>query len=226
MLGEELRPGLWRWTAHHREWKKEVAAFAVATDAELVLIDPLLGDGDWDRLARGLGTRELHVVLTIHWHARSAAEVAARFPGARLWAHSRNRAAVARRAPVTDVFRLGDELPAGLVPLEARPRSEVLLWEPRSRALIAGDALLGDGERGAGLHTCPASWLPQSADLDELRRALRPALDLPVELVLPSHGAPVLAEGRAALAGVARTPSAPVPSRTEWESPGKQRTSP
>lgn len=225
MIGEELRQGLWRWTAHHEEWKKQVAAYAVVTEDELVLVDPLLVGEDWDRLERGLGERRLHVLLTIHWHARSAADVARRFPGARIWAHSRNRAAVARRTPVTDVFRLGDELPAGLMPFEARPRSEVLLWEPRSRALIAGDALLGDGERGDGLHTCPAGWLPQSTDLDDLRSALRPVLDLPIEIVLPSHGAPVLSGARAALAEVA-TPSAPVPSADEWVSPGNHRTSP
>jgi glyoxylase-like metal-dependent hydrolase (beta-lactamase superfamily II) len=225
MLGEELRPGLWRWTGHHEEWRKEVAAYAVVTEDELVLVDPLLSGGDWGRLERGLGERRLHVLLTIHWHARSAADVARRFPEARVWAHSRNRAAVARRAPVTDVFRLGEELPAGLVALEARPRSEVLLWAPRARALIAGDALLGDGERGEGLHTCPAGWLPQSTDLDDLRAALRPVLDLPVELVLPSHGSPAFSGAREALAEVA-TPAAPVPSPTEWVSPGNQRTSP
>lgn len=192
MLGEELRPGLWRWTAHHEEWKKEVAAVAVATSSQLVLIDPLLVDEQWEELEEVVGDRELHVLLTIHWHARSAAEVADRLDGTRIWAHSRNRAAVARRAPVTDVFRLGEELPAGLVALEARPRSEVLFWEPRSRALIAGDALLGDGEKGSGLDTCPASWLPEPSSLQDLRDALRPALDLPVELLLPSHGAPVL----------------------------------
>jgi glyoxylase-like metal-dependent hydrolase (beta-lactamase superfamily II) len=225
MLGEELRPGLRRWTAHHEEWRKEVASFAVATEDELVLVDPLLSSEDWIPLERGLRARELHVLLTIHWHARSAADIANRFPAVRVWAHSRNRAAVARRTPVTDVFRLGDELPAGLVALEARPRSEVLLWEPRSRALIAGDALLGDGERGEGLHTCPAGWLPQSTDLEDLRRALRPILDLPVELVLPSHGSPVLSGARKALTEAA-TPAAPVPSPSEWVSPGNQRTSP
>ena len=200
MLGEEIRAGLWRWTAHHEEWRKEVAAVAVARERELVLVDSLLVGEQWDRLEGALGERQLHVLLTIHWHARSAAEVAERFDGARIWAHSRNRAAVARRAPLTDVFRIGDDLPAGLVPLEARPRSEVLFWEPRARALIAGDALLGDGEKGSGLHTCPASWLPDSTDLHELRTALRPALDLPVELVLPSHGAPVLTGAKRALA--------------------------
>jgi glyoxylase-like metal-dependent hydrolase (beta-lactamase superfamily II) len=200
-----MRPGLWRWTAHHEEWKQEVAAVAVARDSEVVLLDPLLVGDQWDQLERNLGGRQLHVLLTIHWHARSAAEVAKRFDGARIWAHSRNRAAVARRAPVADVFRIGDELPAGLVALEARPRSEVLFWEPRAKALIAGDALLGDGEKGAGLHTCPASWLPESTNLADLRKSLRPALDLPVELILPSHGAPVLAGAKQALAGATAT---------------------
>jgi len=193
VLGEEIRrSGLWRWTAHHDEWKKEVASFAVEAASEVVLIDPLVAQGQWEQLEEAVGGRRLHVLLTIHWHARSAADVAARFDGSRVWAHSRNRAAVARRAPVTDVFHSGEQLPAGLLALQARPRSEVLFWEPRSRALIAGDALLGDGERGAGLHTCPASWLPGANKLADLRRSLEPVLDLPVEIVLPSHGAPVL----------------------------------
>jgi glyoxylase-like metal-dependent hydrolase (beta-lactamase superfamily II) len=208
MLGEELRPGLWRWTGRYEDWKAEVASIAVVTQAELVLVDPLLIGGQWERLETGLGDRRLHVLTTIHWHARSAGEIAKRFPGARIWAHSRNRAAVTRRAPVTDVFRVGDALPAGLVALPARPRSEVLLWEPRSRALIVGDALLGDGEKGAGLHTCPASWLPDSTSLEDLRESLRPALDLPVELVLPSHGAAVLTGARAALGAELTGPAA------------------
>jgi glyoxylase-like metal-dependent hydrolase (beta-lactamase superfamily II) len=225
MLGEELRPGLRRWTARYEEWKGEVASVALVTESELVLIDPLLVGDQWSQLEQALGDRQLHVLLTIHWHARSTAEVARRFPGTRVWAHSRNRAAIARRTAVSDVFRAGEDLPAGLVALEARPRSEVLLWEPRSRALIVGDALLGTGEMGDGLHTCPASWLPRSTDLDDLRASLRPALDLPVELILLSHGAPVLRAAAAQLAEVA-TPSAPVPSRGEWESPGNHRTSP
>jgi glyoxylase-like metal-dependent hydrolase (beta-lactamase superfamily II) len=225
MLGDELRPGLWRWTGRYDDWKGEVASVALVSEAEVVLIDPLLAGKRWDRLERGLGERRLHVLVTIHWHARSAAEVVDRFPGTRVWAHSRNRAAVARRVPITDVFRAGDDLPAGLVAFEARPRSEVLLWEPRSRALIVGDALLGDGEKGAGLHTCPASWLPESTNLGDLRAALHPALDLPVELVLTSHGAPVLTDAAAQLTRGA-TPSAPVPSPGEWESPENHKTSP
>jgi glyoxylase-like metal-dependent hydrolase (beta-lactamase superfamily II) len=203
MLGEEVRSGLWRWTAHHEEWGREVAAIAVASEADLALIDPLLVGDHWQRLQDGLRERQLHVLLTIHWHARSAAEIASRFAGARVWAHSRNRAAVERRSPVTDVFRIGDRLPADLVALEARPRSEVFFWEPRSRALIAGDALLGDGEKGDGLRTCPTSWLPESSSLEDLRTSLRPALELPVEMVLTSHGAPVLSGAKAELARLA-----------------------
>jgi glyoxylase-like metal-dependent hydrolase (beta-lactamase superfamily II) len=199
VLGEEIRPGLSRWTAHHGEWKKEVASFAVEAGSELALIDPLLSGDQWEELDAAVAGRQVHVLLTIHWHARSAADIATRFGGSRIWAHSRNRAAVTRRAPVTDVFRVGERLPAGLVALEARPRSEVLFWEPRSRALMAGDALLGDGERGAGLHTCPASWLPGTNKLEDLRLSLGPVLDLPVEIVLPSHGAPVLSGAAEAL---------------------------
>lgn len=225
MLGEELRPGLWRWTGRYEDWKDEVASVALERETDLILIDPLLAGDQWDLLAAAVGSRQLHVLLTIHWHARSAATVGKRFPEARIWAHSRNRAAVARRAPVTDVFKCGDKLPAGLLALEARPRSEVLFWEPHSRALIVGDALLGDGEKGSGLHTCPAGWLPQSTDLEDLRAALLPALDLPVELILPSHGAPVLRDAKAQLAEVA-TPAAPVPSDSEWPDRATHTTSP
>jgi glyoxylase-like metal-dependent hydrolase (beta-lactamase superfamily II) len=108
MLGEELRPGLRRWTAHHEEWKKEVASVAIERDGEVVLIDPLLAGDQWRQIERRLKGRQLHVLLTIHWHARSAGEIAARLPATRVWANSRNRAAVARRAPAGDVFRAGD----------------------------------------------------------------------------------------------------------------------
>ena len=46
----------------------------------------------------------------------------------------------------------------------------------------------------------PASWLPDGVGLEDLARALRPALALPIERVLVSHGEPVLSGGRAALA--------------------------
>jgi glyoxylase-like metal-dependent hydrolase (beta-lactamase superfamily II) len=227
VLGTEERPGLWVWSGSYPDWKHPVRSCALRTPGELILIDPLLEDRQWEGLGRLAGERQVHVVLTIHWHARSAAAVAERFAAVRVWANSRNRAAIARRVEPTDLFAAGDELPGGLVPFAARPRSEVVLWDPAHHALIAGDALVsgdgrvvgdtragdgrageardgGDPARSAGnrsvaLRLSPASWLPQSTGHDDLRAALRSLLDLPVELILVSHGAPITTNASAEL---------------------------
>ena len=76
-----------------------------------------------------------------------------------------------------------------------------MFWLPEQRALVAGDRVLGGGD--GSLRLCPESWLgylPSGLTLDELRLLLRPLLDLPIERVLVSHGEPVLADGREALA--------------------------
>jgi hypothetical protein len=70
------------------------------------------------------------------------------------------------------------------------------VWLAEPRALIPGDRLLGDG-RG-GLRVCPASWvrylkLPRA----ELAQAMRRLEELPAEMVLVSHGEPVLRDGAA-----------------------------
>ena len=82
-----------------------------------------------------------------------------------------------------------------------RSAGEAMVWLPKPRALVPGDRLLGD-DRG-GVRLCPDSWiryLPSGMRRAELRQALRPLLELPVELVLVSHGAPVLENGRDAIA--------------------------
>ena len=67
------------------------------------------------------------------------------------------------------------------------------------RALVTGDLLIG-ADGGVEL---PVRWFPmgeQEWAEKTLRPALRERLDgLPIELVLGSHGEPVLSEGRAAL---------------------------
>ena len=76
-----------------------------------------------------------------------------------------------------------------------------MLWLPGPRALVPGDRLLGDD--AGGVRLCPDSWLrylPSGMRRDDLRTALEPLLDLPVELVLVSHGEPVLRDGSAAIA--------------------------
>lgn len=97
---------------------------------------------------------------------------------------------------VSRPFRAGDRLPGGIEGFPAeRQAGEVVLWLPEQRALVSGDALLGSAE---GLTLCP--WFSSADDRERTRQALLPLLDLPVELVLVSHGEPVLTDARSRLA--------------------------
>jgi glyoxylase-like metal-dependent hydrolase (beta-lactamase superfamily II) len=192
----ELRPGLWRWTAFHEEWKQTVGSVAYEADDALVLFDPLLDGGKKvDELVTRVGKPAV-VLVTLYYHTRSSAEAARRYD-ARVLAPARGLAAVRRRAKVAEPFRLDDELPGGVQALPTARSSEVVFWIPPHRALVPGDVLLGDD--GGGVRLCPPSWLPAGKSLADLAASLRPALDLPVARVLVSHGEPVLRGGRAAL---------------------------
>jgi hypothetical protein len=185
---DELGPGLWRWTAPHpdwtasEEWPEDVGCVYYEAPEATVLIDPLLPpdrDRFLDALDRDVERRGLPVaiLLTCEWHARSTDELLERFGASR-------------------------EVPPGLVAHELPEVDERIWWIPEHASLVAGDVLLGgDG----GVRVCPDSWLAGRSSPESIRTALRPLLDLPVERVLVSHGAPVLADGRAALgAAVAR----------------------
>ena len=138
------------------------------------------------------------MLITIFWHTRSAGEIISRHR-ARLWAVSRARAAVARRAgEVTDAFRVGDPLPAGIEAYATGRGTEVVYWLPEHRALVPGDVILGADD--GGLRLCPQSWLPEGTGHRQLRETMEPLLELPVDQVLVSHGEPVRRGARRALA--------------------------
>jgi hypothetical protein len=61
-----------------------------------------------------------------------------------------------------------------------------VLWSAPIRAVIAGDTLI---DLGNGLEI-PASWLPEGVTVEQVAAGLRPLLDTPVEIVLPTHGEP------------------------------------
>lgn len=200
----EIAPGLWRWTAYHDEWKEDVGSTYCETTDGVVLVDPLVPDADQDRFWRSLdrdvqrANGVVHVLVTIFWHTRSAAEMVSRY-GARIWAPTSARAAVARRSGVvTDAFRPGDRLPGGIDAFGTARRTEIVYWLPAHHTLVPGDVLLGDGSGGVRL--CPESWLPASTRHADLAKSLSPLLELPIERVLLSHGEPVLENGRAVLA--------------------------
>jgi glyoxylase-like metal-dependent hydrolase (beta-lactamase superfamily II) len=206
MKVEKLAEGLWRWTAHHEEWRDEVGCVYLEAPDAIVLIDPLVPsetteaarfwkalDGD----VRRAGV-PVHVLVTVFWHVRSAGEIVRRY-GGRLHASSRARPAIQRRTEaVTDVFRPGDRLPGGVEALPSGRATEVVYWIPKHRALVPGDVVLGHED--GGLRLCPESWLPSGVGHARLQEALRPLLELPVERVLVSHGEPVTADARARLA--------------------------
>jgi glyoxylase-like metal-dependent hydrolase (beta-lactamase superfamily II) len=203
---EQLRPHLWRWTAPHPDWRpgadweQEVACAAIVRGDEFVLVDPLVPPGDdgerfWRAVARDVEHHGLpNVVLTVPWHDRSTAEVVERYPGTRVWVYGPGAGDVEQ---VTDRFGDGDPLPGGLVPFGAHWEPEAVLWSAEHRALITGDVMLSST---GGLRLLPASWLSKGVTLDEVRQALAPLLDLPVELILPAHGAPVTEDAAGALA--------------------------
>ena len=188
---EELRPGLWRWTARHPAWRPgaepgsaddwppEVGCVAYATDRALVLVDPLIPDprGDFLTGLDELVERRGHPVVllqTIRFHSRSHEELERRY------------------APTAD-----DPGP-DVEPVPIAGAGETMVWLPGPRVLVPGDRLIGDG-RG-GLRMSPDSWMRYlGMDQAGLAKALAPLLALNVEAVLVSHGEPVLEDGRAAI---------------------------
>jgi glyoxylase-like metal-dependent hydrolase (beta-lactamase superfamily II) len=180
---EELRPGMKRWTSTHPEWKPEedeldesyrpVASLAYRAPDTLVFVDPLVPDELWEELDAEVADAGLPVVVltTIHFHERSRAAVVERYGGEL------------------------DRLPQGVQSFPADRGPEVVLWLEGPRALVFGDAVLGD-QKG-GLVVSP--WFRTDEDRERCVSALRRLLDLPAELALPAHGNVVLADGREAL---------------------------
>jgi hypothetical protein len=191
-----IHPQLRRWTAWHEEWEEEVGSVAFDSPDGLIFFDPLDPSTD-------LGRPE-HVLLTVFWHGRSTAGVGA----AHIWASSRSARPLGNRGiNVTDVFRAGDELPAGIQAFQTARANEVVFWLPEQRALVVGDVLLGAGAKPRAtrdpLRLCPERWLGKATHGD-LRASLSTLLELPVELVLTAHGEPVLSGAQEALRTVLR----------------------
>jgi hypothetical protein len=188
---DEIAPGLRRWTARHEEWNEDVGSLALETEDGLVLIDPIEPPPSV--------RKPEHVLLTVFWHYRSTPDLRAK----RVWASGRTVKALANRSvSVTDPIAKGVLLPAGIQSFETARRGELVYWLPDQKALAVGDVLLGAGAKPRPtddpLRLCPERWLGKATHA-ELRRSLRPLLELPVQRVLVSHGAPVLRAGKRAL---------------------------
>jgi hypothetical protein len=192
----EVASGLYRWTARHPaavpdanpgsvdDWGPDVGSVAYLAPETLVVIDPLVPAdeaGFWAWLDELAGRRQrVAVVTTLQFHRRSRDRVVDRYGGST----SRSKTA----------------LPAGVEPLPIRGAGETMFWIAEHGALVPGDRVLG--ANGGGLRICPESWiryLPRRLSAEDLRRRLQFLLELPVEMVLVSHGEPVLEGGHQAL---------------------------
>jgi len=208
----ELRPRLWRWTATHPDWTPEeggqdgwepdVSSYALVEEDTLVLIDPLVPAGEEERFWRALDEDvehhgAPHILLTVFWHARSAQTILDRYPGAAVWAPAAAEAQARERVDLAHTYGHGDRLPGGIEGRATEHRAEALLWIPTHSALAAGDLLLGTP--GGGVRVCPDSWLRSGVTPRHLRDGLRHLIDLPVELLLLTHGEPILDGARAKL---------------------------
>jgi glyoxylase-like metal-dependent hydrolase (beta-lactamase superfamily II) len=192
MEAYELAADLWRWIGRRQDPDLEVGSVYYRTGREVLLFDPLLPGEDSEAFWRALDRDVLpieavvHVLVTRPAHTRSSRQMLERYPGAHLWASGATREAIAERAgTVTDTFEIGDTLPGNVEALASGRQDEVLFLIREHRALVVGDALMGDGEGGLRLPS------------EELRESLAPLLELEIELVLVSHGEPV--RGDAAL---------------------------
>jgi glyoxylase-like metal-dependent hydrolase (beta-lactamase superfamily II) len=205
----ELAPGLWHWQSPHpgwepgEPWDETVSSYAVDDGERLMLFDPLAVP---DELEAMFGERETAIVLTAPWHERDAQSLVRRH-GLRVFAPPPDTAQdlmdkfgiTAEQAgdgspdltwlgeAGTGSFYLsGDDLPFDLDVFQGREHNDVVLWVESKHAVISGDTLADFGQ-GLGIQE---EWLRKNTTREEVADSLRPLLDLPVEHVLPAHGAP------------------------------------
>jgi glyoxylase-like metal-dependent hydrolase (beta-lactamase superfamily II) len=123
-------------------------------------------------------------VLTSPWHRRDAVSLAERL-GAPIYVPPPDR-------PDPDpangrIFRAGERLPIGVEAFPGREEPyDVVLYVESRRAVVAGDTLI---DRGQGLEIL-VEWLPEGVTREQVVEGLRPLLELPVDLVLATHGGP------------------------------------
>jgi glyoxylase-like metal-dependent hydrolase (beta-lactamase superfamily II) len=184
---QEVQPGVWHWQAPHPEWSPgegwehtDVSSYAVDGGERLLLFDPLAAPEEIEARAADLDPA---IVLTSPWHQRDALALAERLD-APIYVPPPDR----DPDPIGGiVFRAGDKLPIGVEAFPGRedPYDVVLYVEGRG-IVVAGDTLV---DRGHGLEILQ-DWLPEGVIREEVVGGLRPLLDLPIKLVLPTHGPP------------------------------------
>jgi|SRR5579862_5352662 len=189
----ELRSGLWWWEAVHPDWEEpeagkepswgpEVSSYALDDGERLLLVDPTTPPRPILDLA---ANRETIIVLTNWWHERDTTSVAASL-NASVWGPPPDQDGRGVGSS-PNRFEPGDRLPFGVVVFDGRePPLDVLLWIESHHAVAIGDTLI---QRGDGIEVTD-DWLADGVTHRQVVDGLRPLLALPIDVVLPTHGAP------------------------------------
>ena len=192
---------------HDQWWPQEVSSYAIDDGARLLLFDPLAVP---DELLELAADREPVVVLTAPWHERDAQSLVERL-GAPVftpppdtaddlvrkygldpeqipegWRSSDVDWLLVEGRGEAHVFGAGDRLPIGVEAFPGRSHNDLVLWIERAGAVVTGDSLV-DFDRGFEV---PDEVLEHGVTREHVIEDLQPLLQLPVEIVLPAHGAP------------------------------------
>jgi glyoxylase-like metal-dependent hydrolase (beta-lactamase superfamily II) len=182
----ETRPGVYFWQAPHPDWEpgddweELVTSYALDDGARLLVIDPLAAPAELDRLAAG---RTVTIIVTSGWHRRDSDALAERL-GAQLYVPAPD--ANHPEPGEGTIYTGGTQPVAGVRAFKGLEDSELVLWDEHHGAVIAGDTLI---DRGNGL-ILPYDWALKRGDPGQIRASLLPLLELPVDVVLPTHGLP------------------------------------
>jgi glyoxylase-like metal-dependent hydrolase (beta-lactamase superfamily II) len=206
----ELAPGLWHWTATHpgwedgEPWDPNVSSYAIDDGERLLLFDPLGVPSEIEALT---AERETAIVLTAPWHERDSQSLVQRL-GVPVYTPAADTAEDLMRdwnltaeqvgdgSPDVKWLRdgegeahwysAGDQLPFGIEVFPGHKRNDLVLWMESRRAVFVGDTIadLGEGLR------INERWLRDDVTRESVVEGLRPLLELPVEHLLPAHGAP------------------------------------
>jgi glyoxylase-like metal-dependent hydrolase (beta-lactamase superfamily II) len=182
-----------------------VSSYAIDDGEHLLLFDPLAAPSEIVELA---ADREPVVVLTAPWHERDTRSLVERLGAPVFVPPPDTQEDLMRKYGVTSeeaaggspdvawllaggsgeghLYSAGDPVPIGFEAFPGRESNDLVLWIESVGAVISGDTLV---DFGRGLEI-PAEWLREGVTREQVAEGLRALLALPVQLVLPTHGAP------------------------------------